>query len=371
MPPPPVRFGPQTRIDAEIHPNRGGNPYSQQIRDAFVQEIEEQQDRHPAVDAFLATLRQRNFFPSQKSILRWKSLQRRFGHCRPCRKSGNFFATRLRGQDLVYLSIYRMTYPKVTIDEINAFLFHCNFGDPSFRFYTASQISTAESLLGLTRKKASTTAFQAFLPRNLRRRWRYWNLPFPMGIADVPMSHIIDLDECGIFVQTSNRNHGKSYEGIRVNEPGPYSKGEKWNLLMAICGEEGDIGNPSRRWTELWLEGGTTVHRMMDFVHQILEDIGPATEENFYVFTMDNLNSHTNVGVVALIHAYGHGVVFRAPYYAVDGPIEYVFNTLQALLRSRLYEIFDGPSLVLAIHESIQGIYNFSPYFRNLDFLEG
>ena len=180
---------------------------------------------------------------------------------------------------------------------------------------------------------------------------------------------MIDLDECGLFVETANRKHGKSYVGLRVREPGPYSKSEKWNLLMAICGEDGVQGSPSRRWTKLWLEGGTTVDRMMEFVLEILEDLGPATADNWYCFTMDNLNSHRNVGLIALIHAYGHGVAFRAPYYAVDGAIEFVFNNLQTLIRSRLYEVKDGNTLIAVINQSIQSMENFAPYFENVGFI--
>ena len=84
---------------------------------------------------------------------------------------------------------------------------------------------------------------------------------------------------------------------------------------------------------------------------------------------MDNLNSHKNIAVIALIHLYGHGVVFRAPYWAVDAPIEYIFNTIQSLIRARLYEIKNGNELVLAIYQSIQSIENFSNYFINVGFI--
>ena len=107
---------------------------------------------------------------------------------------------------------------------------------------------------------------------------------------------------------------------------------------------------------------------MMDFIRMIIDDIGPATPGNWYCFTMDNLNAHKNEGVIALIHAYGHGVVFRAPYYTVDGPIEYVFNTLQGLLRLRLYDVTDGAGLVVALNESIQSMDNFEPYFIKCGF---
>ena len=84
---------------------------------------------------------------------------------------------------------------------------------------------------------------------------------------------------------------------------------------------------------------------------------------------MDNLNAHRNIAVIALIHLFGHGVVFRAPYWPVDGPIEFIFNTIQTLIRARLYEIRTNQDLIGAIYESIQGIRSFENYFINCGFV--
>ena len=226
-------------------------------------------------------------------------------------------------------------------------------------------------MIGLSRKKGSTTAHQAYYPHNIRKRWEYWNYPYPLGIADIGRSQIIDLDECGVFMEThANRQHGKSFIGLRVREEGAYGKSEKWNILLAVCGEnESANGQAARRWADVWLDGGTTVDKMLDFIQVILQDIGVATENNFYVFTMDNLNSHKNVGVIALIHLYGHGVVYRAPYWPVDGAIEFIFNTLQTLMRSQSYLITTDNDLIAAIYECIQTIHSFSAYFENVGFI--
>ena len=119
----------------------------------------------------------------------------------------------------------------------------------------------------------------------------------------------------------------------------------------------------------MWLDGGTTVHKMLEFIQVILNDLGHADENNFYVFTMDNLHAHTNDGVVALIHLYGHGVVFFAPYWPVDGAITFIFNTIQTLVRGRMYEIRTSNDLVTVVYESIQSIYSFATYFINVGFV--
>ena len=84
---------------------------------------------------------------------------------------------------------------------------------------------------------------------------------------------------------------------------------------------------------------------------------------------MNNLNAHRNIAVIALIHMFGHVVFFRAPYWPVDGHIEFIFNTIQTLIRARLYEICTSQDLIVAIYESIQGIRSFENFFINCGFV--
>ena len=122
--------------------------------------------------------------------------------------------------------------------EINAFLYKVNFGSLNFRFYLSSQITKAEQSIRLTRKRRSTTAYQAFLPVNLQKRWMFWNMPYPYGIADIKRKDMIDFDECGIELSTAERDIGKTYIGDCCNQSGLYSKTDKLNLLLAILGDE-------------------------------------------------------------------------------------------------------------------------------------
>ena len=371
----PPRLGLQTRVDEVTHPSEcTGNPYSQDMRQMVMFIVDhvlggDQQDYH-GVRNMVDILRGNHIYPSSRTCRRWAKLQDDHGHLRPCRRSGNSFAERMSGPDLIYLAIFRAFYPKATIAETNAFLYRANLGNPFWNFYSQSQIHRGECLIGLSRKRSSTTAYQALYPVNLQKRWDYWNLPYPLGIADIRRSQIIDLDECGMYMETTaNRKYGKAVVGLRVNETGPYSKSEKWNLLLAVSGEDPNDGQAARRWAQVWVEGGTTVTRFLDFMQELLDSIGYATDDNFYVFTMDNLNAHKNVAVIALIQHYGHGVVFRAPYWPVDGPIEFVFNTIQTLVRAKLYEIRTGEDLVGAIYEAVASIDSFANYFINCGFI--
>lgn len=80
-------------------------------------------------------------------------------------------------------------------------------------------------------------------------------------------------------------------------------------------------------------------------------------------------------GIIAqLIHAAGHRLVLRAPYYPVDGPIEYVFNTLQQGLTAALYRIgHDDPAveynrLRREVMNIIRSMVDFSNYFVHCGF---
>ena len=299
-------------------------------------------------------------YPSLVTEGRWQSLFDSLGHYPKCRHTGNNRASILQDHDLILLALYRVAFPKATSAEINAFLYRANYGNLNFRFYSPSQITTCEQLLGLTRKVGSTTAYQALLPRNKRKRWCYWNLPYPYGIADIRRQDMIDMDECGVELSTADRSIGKAYIGKRVKQSGLYSKTDKWNLLLAISGAP-----DGRRWQNMWTGEGTTGDRMVSFLAMILDQIGPGSNEQRFCFIMDNLSSHHNVQMSLLIFMAGHRLVFRAPYYPIDGPIEYVFNTIQGTLRINMASIKDGPSLVAEVIAAISDIHTFEPYFIN------
>jgi hypothetical protein len=135
-------------------------------------------------------------------------------------------------------------------------------------------------------------------------QWRhnYFNMNYPFGIRNVDPRFRIDLDEASGSVDGVNRTYGTCLVGTRAREVGPYSKSDKVTLLLAI---RGDPANPDRCF-DIWGEGGTTVDRFYTFIQRILNSLGPGTAASRFCFTMDNLNSHTNHAVQALIFNSGH-----------------------------------------------------------------
>jgi hypothetical protein len=147
----------------------------------------------------------------------------------------------------------------------------------NFHFYSPSQINRAGERIGLTRKKGSTTAYQALLPINKQKCWMFWNLPYPYGIADIRHQDMINLDECGVEVQSADRHWGKAHVGKRVNQTGPYSKPTKINLHLAFLGDD-DYTN-RLQLSETWVGEETTGNRMLTFIQRIVNNIGPGTRQ--------------------------------------------------------------------------------------------
>ena len=80
---------------------------------------------------------------------------------------------------------------------------------------------------------------------------------------------------------------------------------------------------------------------------------------------MDNLLVHTNANIFGEILAVGHRYVFRAPYYPVDGPIEYVFNTIENALAYRMHEINTVGDLNTHVRAIVRQMPSFVNYFTN------
>ena len=317
-------------------------------------------------NAMLTFLRGQRLWCHRASTYRWRMRLQLLGHLRQFRRTGNVRATVLRGPHLISLAIWRVLWPRGNHHEANIWLHHAH---GRVCFYQPSQISKAEDSLGLSSKRASTTARQAMLPLNLQRRFNYWYMPSPFGVADIPRERLIDLDEAALFVESGNRSRGKAHITRRVRKIGPYGHSEKVNILVAISGEDYVAGQPTRRWIETWNQGGTTITRFLAFIQRILQSNGPGTPGSLYCFTMDNLNSHRNILVQQVIYAAGHLCIFRAPYYPVDSAIEHLFNTVQLALTLAIYRLRDTKDVHQEFLKLFRSTTTFYRYFEHVGFL--
>ena len=71
-----------------------------------------------------------------------------------------------------------------------------------------------------------------------------------------------------------------------------------------------------------------------------------------------------------MIEDAGHRIVFRAPYWSCDGPIEYVFNTIHFKLQMDDDNVDNTEDLIDKIDDIVFDLtgHTFTRYFRHVGF---
>jgi DDE superfamily endonuclease len=181
-------------------------------------------------------------------------------------------------------------------------------------------------------------------------------MPYPLGIANIPMMSMIDVDESKIILEMVNRKHGKCLLERRCRESGLYGH------FVAAIAPNGE------RWSDISDRKGTDTAHFYQFISGILNQIGHATPATRRCFIMDNLNVHKHPAVLGLIYHYGHRIVCRTPYCPFDGPIEYFFNTVEGNLRKNCYAIHNINDLVTDVTSTMALHVNFLCYFHHVGY---
>ena len=101
---------------------------------------------------------------SQRSIDQWTQ---RF---EPYRMTGNRSQGKLVGVDLLLLSIFITVHPSATSDQMATFIYN-----ESGAIYSRVDISQRLKKMKITRKRASTEAYEAFTPQNIWRCDMFWS----------------------------------------------------------------------------------------------------------------------------------------------------------------------------------------------------
>lgn len=236
-----------------------------------------------------------------------------------------------------------MAFPEATADEVRRYILENN---PNPTLYSRCDITRAEQRLGFTKKVGSVTANQALSPRCIFIRHLYWTRHPPLGIFEVPLLELIDTDEAGVMLSIVNRSGGKAYNGARVRSIGPYSRSEKWTIILAI-------GSDGFKHCQFTNDPGTTAEMFLNFINSLMDRI-PQGQRRTFIW--DNLKSHFSAEIYLAVHLRGHRIVPRPPWYPVDGPIEFVFNQYEMGLRERLYVIRNTDDLINHTHQVIANI---------------
>lgn len=319
--------------EAQLHPSKGGLGYPVSQRAESIQNF----DHGLPISA------------SKASISRWKKRL----HPKKRQKGQK---NHLNGEYLEILKYYRLTYPKAYLTEVSNALLQLS-SEP--RIFHPSMISKAESALHLTWKRGSTAPRQQLSPEVVQRRENFFSQPPPLGIKGIPIGQLIDIDESGFNLQSTNRSYGKAFRGVRVIDRGNYSRTAQWNLILAICGD-GDFkfGKISTNTTD------TIV--FYEYIQGVLSNLPP--NRQFY-FLWDNLSVHNSPNISNLIHSYGHSVIPRPPYSPEYAPIELVFNCIDNKLMEDHFFVDSNNEFVQNLQTIVGGLHNFEAYFHHCHYI--
>ena len=134
--------------------------------------------RNEAIDVSLA------------SIYRWEV------RLNPFRPTGNHASATIVGTEVLLLSLFIVAHPDATLNEMAAFLYN-----EGCRLYSESSVSKRLSDLKVTKKKASTEAYQAQREDVQFRVHCFWNCGLPLGVRDSPRRKLVDFDEFGLTLE--------------------------------------------------------------------------------------------------------------------------------------------------------------------------
>ena len=291
--------------------------------------------------------------------------------------TGNCKRNVIVGREQYLLILFLLTWPEDLLDEIIAFLANSGNG----RVYTRSQVSRQLKELGMTKKVGSTEAKQASLPINIHKREYFWSQPLPYGINGCNCRSLIDIDECGIEINRTNRKYGHTACGIHVVKPGHYSRDTKLTILLAV--EAGDPVLPAatrglvqnkRQWLRILRKAGTSTADFNDYVQSICVDLDVKHPNGMVgnrrrVFMWDNLSSHLSPIIHQTVEGnFNHLIVRRPPYKPSDAPIKYVFCSLICELQHRTFQHDNLNELIHSIQIVITNLQGFNNTFNKLGY---
>ena len=88
--------------------------------------------------------------------------------------------------------------------------------------------------LEITKKKASTEAYQAQREDVHFRVECFFDMPPPLGICGVPRNKLIDVGEFGVTLEKCNWSGGWALKVFRGRKEGHYHHGSKVTVLFVI-----------------------------------------------------------------------------------------------------------------------------------------
>jgi len=270
---------------------------------------------------------------SPRTLSRWRRQLQLTGNLAP----GGFSPGRPRKLSLLHtilLGLFKLIFPDALLTQCISFL---NYFGAQLQPQQTSLISRNLKMLGFTKKKLCHINVR----RNEEQRKMWWILRSPYGVADVPRARLIDIDETGVVLFTTERGWGHALRGQRAVTYAPPERGKKYTVILAI----------SNHGVVSWLVVNNNTNTEL-FVNFIRHNLHPALGECGHFLMMDNLSAHHTAAVVQEVKQTGHQLLFRPPYSLDYAPVELAFKKVKTYLRSHKYEI-SPDNLESYIHEAI------------------
>jgi len=342
----------RSKAGSAPHPSKGGSAgYPVPLREILVNLYQDKKYVPPTM---------------KRSIQRWIK-----DGVEPKRQTGNKRKTVMMGEHLFLLALFKLIWPQATREECACFV---TLYSADGRILTNTEITKGYQRLDLTVKKGSTTAYQAFTPKNTYLHFCFWNYNFPGGIKDVPMERLMDGDEMAFHLGDASQGYGHAVRGLRVRKAGNYSRG-KQKVVVIMFIEPGDPSLPPhvlgskqrpRIWYKVTTDSGTTVEGYKSFLK---DEVFPyfKDDEPERILMHDNLSSHKAGEIYDAIYDAGHRVICRPPYRPYEAPIEWVFNQLAGAVRKRWKQIKNEEDLIntiISIIEHRDGLGGFYGLFQ-------
>ena len=190
------------------------------------------------------------------------------------------------------------------------------------------------------------------------RRRLFWSQPPPIGINDVPLEELIDIDEAGFGLGVCNRPQGKSLIGVRIRNPGLYGHFQKFTLILAV-GSSGFVHAHFRP------VAGTTAERFFLFISEVLQRLGGL---NRRILMYDYLSSHFSDQTQTALDNSIHRSVAWSPYRPQDAPIEYFINQIEQALQHRMFQIHTENDFIAAVLDIVANLNGIRATFQKLGY---
>ena len=336
------------RTNHENNPTSGSKGVSLQQRCIILNYAMEYSDKAAA----------EKFDCSERSIQRWKN------RVEPLQMTGNRERHILVGLDQLLLTMSVYLYPSMNSDERAAFIY-ANGGSVSP--YSRQDVSRRCKELGITLKKRSIEAYQAFTHTNRLKKELFFARGPRLGIRGVRRFRLIDTDEAQFSLVKVETKKGWGYKTQRIREAGHYTRSAATvSLIMSVeAGNPylpphmyGSIQNP-RKWWKITTDSMNqyVFANYMDYVLSSIEnDPVPGGYDNDRVLLWDNLSVHKTTMVATMVQLRPRKDEFRfisinrPPYQPNIAPIEYIFGMIGMQLSQRCAKDWGLDRLVEEIH---------------------